>query len=462
MWNPFKKKGSVIPKVKLHNPFNGMPIFGAGVPTTSNKPAEDLSRLDLRGLAHKQRYNPYVVRYLSILDSLVLGKSGFILDMKITNKSGVVDTKLSNRVEADFNKWAKKVSTCGRYNLRELTATLLNDQLLYGESFIEKVFIDGLLKYHVHSINSIDEDYTDERSNIYSGIKYSDYNEALAYFIKVGDGRKEIPTENITHLYKSRSATEFRGTTTLAPIINLLKDLDKFNTAVLDQQIIQASNSITIQKREEGAVLEDGTFDTDAYGNAITQDNSLVKTVNSRELNYLPTGFMAANEAIGGVSPSNSSYVAGILKRIASGFNIPYHAMTGDLSESSFSSLKFNSLLESAHFGSIQTLYTELFRMVVLDWVKQYSLKSIVSLDSLVDAVNIQAYQLPELEPLKSGQVNELELELGLTSKTKILAKRGETYEEILKDKEKEAELDIIYNNTEPETKPETKEDLSG
>ncbi len=408
---------------------------------------DKMSRAKLRRKAFGLRYNPYVVRYLSVMESLMLGKEGFVLDFK-------QDTQTTRRLERDFKKWQKSVSVCGRYNLRSMFATIVTDHLLGGELFLEKIIEDGRLGYRIHQV--IDESQGQGNERVVDGIGYDLYNRPVSYRL-VTDGVRPnnsyaplnfttVNADRMIHVYSAKLAGDYRGTTALAPVIGLLEKLHKFTDSILDQQIISSATSTVYQKTTDDAEAFN-QFDQDDDGSpSQIKEGEFKKTLNSKEVLVVPAGYELNHSDFSNVSPSNSNYVSDVLKRISAGLLIPYHALSGDLSGANFSSLKFNSLLEDSHFQSMQTLYACVYREIVIDYIKHKSLTDkFFDVEQMIDNIVVHPYKMPPLEPLKKAQVDELNLDLGLVTKTQILAENGLVYEDILKDKQKEKKVKDLY-----------------
>lgn len=391
-------------------------------------------------MAYELRYNAYVVRYLSIIESLILGREGFILEFKKQSQT-------TKRISKRFTEWSESVTTCGRYTLRSLFSMIINTQLLGGELFLERVITDGRLKYRVHE--SLLETYSNHNDRTVEGITYNDVNEPVSYRVDIGMGQyRDIPADSITHIYHSKLANEFRGTTALAPVLDLLRKLQTFTDAILNQQIISSSTSTVYEKVEEDAE-EFNLYDQDEEGKPIEpRIGEFKKTLNSKEVLVVPRGYRLNHQDFSSFSPNNSNYISDVLKRIAVGLLTPYHALSGDLAGSNYSSLKFNSLLEDSHFQSMQLLYKSVYKKMVVDFINVNNLSDkYYDAESVIKNVIIYPYKMPPLEPLKEAQVDELKLENDLTSKTRILAREGLTYGDILVDKHNEKALRESYTS---------------
>jgi capsid protein len=446
-WFNKKKKKVKLGNVTAKKSSNFMDVDNLPMVGGEDYNPEKMSRRKLRDKAFGLRYNPYVVRYLSVVESLMLGKEGFVLDFH-------TDTQTTRRLEREFKHWQTSVSTCGRYSLRALFATIVNDQLLGGEVFLEKVLLDGVLSYRLHQ--TLEEQYANEGIRVIDGIEYDQFNRPTSYKIPLNvlDSESDYSPHRFTsidasmmiHVYSSKLTHEYRGTTALAPVINLIEKLQVFTDSILNQQIISASTSTVYEKVEEDADSFN-TFDQDEDGKPVQpKPGEFKKTLNSQEVLVVPNGYKLTHSNFSHFSPSNSNYIGDVLKRISSGLLIPYHALSGDLKGANFSSLKFNSLLEDSHFQSMQTMYQRVYREIVIDFIKYKSLTDkFFDVDAMVDNIVIHPYKMPPLEPLKDAQVDELKLELGLTSKTKILADEGLIYEDILKDELKEKAVKELY-----------------
>lgn len=449
MW-PFNKKVKTIKAQKLDN--NGWPVnlvTGVG----DDISPENKSRTKLRSEAYQIRYNPYVEKYVSICESIILGSHGFILDMNVQNSNGSVDTGANKLIEDGIKLWKNDVSACGRFNLRELIAVLIREQRISGEVFLWKQIIDGELKYVLLKSEDIDDDYEVPQNRIFAGIKYDGYNKPLSYYKKTTKGRLEIPATDIKHIFKSKVISDYRGVTSIAPVINSLSKLSKFNKASLDQHIIAASHTVVFQQTgAEGGDFNE-SYDLNDDGTPKLKDDkdgNYIKTLNSKEIGFVPEGHEAKSLDLGNSKINASDFIKDVLKEVASGLLIPHHALSSDLAESSYSSLKFNSIFEQAHWASIQMLFVEVYRSIIVDVITHLILTKKIMLPSskiekFTTSINVLGYKIPDLEPNKMAVTNKTNLELGLTTHTEILAKTNRTVVDVLEEKLKEQELEKQY-----------------
>lgn len=462
MFNPFKRKKA---KQKF-NAFSGnTPIYyGRGRPPTSAKESTpaDKSRAQLREEAHRLRFNPYVLKYLSISEAVILGSRGFQLNMNVTNADGSEDLDASSLIQESFKNWGKKkVSSCGRYNLRGLISMIIKMQRMDGELFLERLVIDGELRYQLHASDEIKDDYHNDARRIANGIQYDNFNRPIRFYLADGG---VLDAKNTRHIYKSNDPKEYRGTTSLAPAIDSLLDISKFSKATIRQHTLAATLTYFYEQKDQGVENSDLPNYLNEFGT--DKDSGQYETdVNGERVMFAPKN--ATIKALpSGKVITGGQFLTDALREICSGLLVPYHALSSDLTKANFSSLKFNSLFEKPHWVATQKIFMDVFADIVADVLDHQLLTREIALplakaDKYKKGITVEGYQLPSLDISQKAITNEKNLKMGLSSRTKILAEENLTVEDLLIDIQKENEMYVKYGFSLvplPEPEAESKE----
>lgn len=157
---------------------------------------------------------------------------------------------------------------------------------------------------------------------------------------------KRVPASEVKHIFKQDRAGQDRGVSFLAPILLKLRDFNEYEDAQLMRQKISACFTVAITEAGDDTGLLDGN------GQQATSVPSQVEPgliFGLRQGQDIKFGSPPAVEGYG-------DYSRAVLRGVATGLNIPYEVLTGDLSNVNFSSgrmgwLEFNRFIHQLLWG---------------------------------------------------------------------------------------------------------------
>lgn len=189
-------------------------------------------------------------------------------------------------------------------------------------------------------------------NQIINGIEYSPLGQVVGYWLfdqhpgeQAGRVRGRatshfVPAESIIHLYTPERPGQGRGFPRIAPVIARVRDLQLYEDAELQRKNLETRLSVIAS----GTVSE--MANPPAPGEAV--DTSAAKSgdlgpLQSGGIMQLPQG-LNLQVVEPKVAPGYVEYVKFQLHLIAAGFGVTYEMMTGDVSETSFSSARVRLL----------------------------------------------------------------------------------------------------------------------
>jgi lambda family phage portal protein len=142
---------------------------------------------------------------------------------------------------------------------------------------------------------------------------------------------KLVPASEVLHVYRKDRPGQERGVPWLAPVIMRMRDLDDYEEAELVRKKIEACFAAFVVGGDPGRTL--GASRTDAGSG---------QRIESFEPGMI--AYLSDSEDVRFATPQPSSgypeYVRHQLRAIAAGLGMPYEVLTGDLSQTNYSSIR--------------------------------------------------------------------------------------------------------------------------
>jgi lambda family phage portal protein len=128
-----------------------------------------------------------------------------------------------------------------------------------------------------------------------------------------------------------------------------------------------------------------------------------------------------------------------ILHYVAAGLGVAYDTMTGDLAEANYSSMRQGAIRERSTWRAHQEWFIRHFYQAVYEaWLPQALLSGALTLPSFDVArwrdVRWQPRGWDWVDPFKDMQADSLGVAMGITSRGRLCAERGDDFEEVLQE----------------------------
>ena len=144
-------------------------------------------------------------------------------------------------------------------------------------------------------------------------------------------------------------------------------------------------------------------------------------------------------------------FTTSVLRSIASGLNISYHALSNDLTSVNYSSIRQGALEDRSMYQLYQQFVIEHFvNPIFKAWLEMAISSGYINLpiskfDKFANAINYIPRSFAWIDPLKEMQSNVLGLQNGTITYSDISAAYGRDTEELFEQHQKEVELAKQY-----------------
>lgn len=346
-----------------------------------------------------------------------------------TPKAFGLDQEAAARVSALWKSWAGSTACDfeGRLSFSGLCYLAMRTLFSDGEVLIRKhirPLSEGLpipLKLQLLEADLLDHNKNREPSltqnRITNGVEFDADGKRAAYWVfpfhpggnYSGGISQPIPASEIIHVFDTERAGQARGVSWLASAIVNLKELDEYEDAELVKQKIAACFAGFVTDTDGLPMSEDGA-------------SSGLEELNPGSISYLPVGKeiqFATPPAV-----TSSDFPIRNLRKIAAGLGVSYEDLTGDYSQSNFSSARMARL---AHWGNVWqwqfNMMIPQFCQPVWDWAM--SAAWLAGLIPEVSSSEWSAPPMPMIEPDKEGLAAQRLVRTGMITPSEMVRQQG-------------------------------------
>ena len=431
--------------------------------------------------------NDYVRKYLAMVETHVVGPSGFGLQVRAKFPDGKLDETGNGAVEAAFAKWAARGSceVTGRLSFRELSRLAARTVARDGECLIRKVYGRAAGNPEMFALQVIDIDRLDINKNavmpggnvVKMGVEVTPLGRPVAYWLdrkhpgedlpsaSLPGGEERVPADQIYYLGILDRPEQTRCLPWVVSALLRLKHLGAYEeAAVVAANIGAAKMGFFTTPDGEGVALADAK---DANGEYVTE-------ATPGQFSVLPEG--SSFQSFDPTYPHEQfpQFVKASLRGIASGLGVSYNGLANDLENVNYSSLRAGVLEERDAWMSLQAWMTDaLLRPLYADWLAAALLAGTVktSRGAPIGPDKFDKFNVPQwigrrwtwVDPLKDVEANIAAIRAGLKSRREIISEQGRDIEEVWQDLAAEqaraAELGLSFDVT---TDPRTAGDQTG
>jgi lambda family phage portal protein len=449
---PAKRDYLAASKGRLYMDFKG-----------SNKSADAEIRWSLRDLRNRsrdlERNNEYARRYLQLLQTNIVGESGFRLQLKGRNIDGTIDMAGNNIIEAAWEDFCRLggPTVDGKMSMTDLSNHVIRGMARDGEVFLH--IINKNYLRHGIGVQIIEPDRVDDQMNetlrdgnqVRMGIELdSSTRRVAAYHVLVnnpgdydyattttGTFRQRIPADRILHVYVQERADQTRGVPWTVTAMPALKMLHGYREAELVAARVGAAKMGFFTSPAGDGFTADGFEDT----------FTPLYDAEAGTFHQLPAG--VDFKAFDPTHPTTAfaDFEKAILRGIAGGLGVSYTAIANDLEGTSYSSIRQGALEERDFYKTQQRFMIEhfidpMFRL----WMRHVMDFALIPIngqgkfEKFALGISWRARGFQWVDPLKEINAAVVGLQNGIISHTDIAATYGrdaeETFAQIQRDKE--------------------------
>ncbi len=314
-----------------------------------------------------------------------------IIDLWAGNAVGAgITTAWPDKPHADaWKQWAGglECDAEGHMNLAAMQALVMRGVVESGEVFVRFLFAQPSKVNPIGlQLQVLESDFLDtSRSGVINGertvqgIGLDAAGRPVGYWLFVAHPGNSwvfgaastqsarVPAAEVMHVYRKRRPGQLRDVSWLAPVLNHLRDLSEYETALLQKAKIESCVVGVVMDDTDGVVGTNSTSTTETQGaDGLFRDarGNVVETFEPgllmyRRSNGAGTSFEAVNPSGGG---AHVSLAKRALEAAAVGAGLTYDQVSGDLTQANYSSLRagkieFRRLCEQVQYGMLIPMF---------------------------------------------------------------------------------------------------------
>ena len=420
----------------------------------ANSPFEYTARLDRDVMRARARWlhenNPIMANIDSAIINNVIGH-GITLQSKTGNK------KLDNLVEERFKQWTLKCDATDRLTFTDVQKLILSSRMVDGEILIYKTIVNGELKLQLIEVDNLDMSKGD------NGIELDNMGRPQNYHFRVTNQYGEqsikqfsVPAKDIINYFNIERPSQYRG-------------VSEYKQSILDIKNFSAYQSATVQSARANAEIAytvETERDAEQWG-VTSKDQEELQEINGLMVYYLRPGEKVAKHNNNAGGAGYGEFITNTVRMIATARKISYELAFRDYSQVNFASSRASLIQDNKRFDNEQEhLVSHVLNDVFSTWFEIEVLSGRIKINPTKWLNNKEQFMKPRwsfpkrewVDPLKTVNAIEKELNLNLTTMTEECAALGKDFEEILATKQIENELmkkygiatiqDVLANKT--------------
>lgn len=399
--------------------------------------------------------NDHARNFVRVYTRNVVGPAGFGLQVHALRPDGSIDQLDSTAVETAFARWAQRgqCEVTGRYSFLDLQTIVARHLARDGEILIRRVKNNSPFGYQVQLIDPalLDESYNVMGPygwRICMGVELDDWGKPVAYHLRqaVDRGntqRYRVPANEIWHLFLTEEVGQARGIPPMVAPMLRLNNLGEYEANALIAAQVGAAKMGFFTKTEEDA--SDASGFSEVTGATEDAPGEFSARVEAGQLDVLPPGWDFKSYNPDYPHQNFESFVSASLKSICAGLGVSYSTLTGDLSQSNYSSIRAGLLEEREEWKLLQNWLIDVWLAPLFsEWLPEAIVSGQLNLPLVklakFDAAIWQPRRWEWVDPLKDIKANVTAMEAGLTSASELIRETGRDPETVWRQLEQDVE----------------------
>lgn len=370
-----------------------------------------------------------------------------------------IDQRITEQIESAWHAWCKSPDASGQLSFQDLERLAIRSVAESGEVIIRLLnrnFEGGTLPFSVQILESdlLLDDYNAIAPNgndIRLGVEKDVWGRPVAYYFLDGlrhpgdylfsNGRTtsakylRIPAQDIIHLYVIERPGQSRGVPWLASSIERLHHMAGFEQS----EVVAARASASIM----GFV---SSPEGELYGDEHTEDERLT-VFEPGIFKYLAPGEQIQVPQLER-SGNFEAFMRSMIRGVAAGIGCSYESVSGDYSQSNYSSSRLSLLAERDSWRVLQNwLIRNFHERLFVRWLDAANLSGVLSLPGY--ETNKTRYQAAKwiprswawVDPQKEIVAAKEAEKAGYITKSQIIAENGGDLNELFLQRQSEIEL---------------------
>lgn len=418
--------------------------------------ADQEIRGELRSLIRRSRElarnNPHARRFLQLSAENIVGPKGITLQARVQDAAGNQDAATNRMLEAAWADWARP-GVCTpdrRYGFKDVLWGMVLAERREGEALL-RILPGWRGNRYRFAVQPLDTDLLDIEYNvppgrgqneIRMGVEIDAFEAPVAYWLwtnhpsdtsRTDRERVRVPADEIIHYYDPMRPGQTRGYPKMAAVMLTVRHRLAYLEAEIMAARLGASKSVWFK------------LDPDVYPDPDQSMEGFTLEAKPGVHEALPPGVEAQTWDPTHPTTAFEAFDRSMLRTVATGLDVSYASLTGDLENVNYSSIRAGMVAERAVWEREQDrLVDHVCRRVYLEWMRWA-----MTAGAIQDArrfVELAAHEWQPrgwdwVDPYKDAQGKALEIKMGLTSRKRIAARRGVDVETVFNELSDEAAL---------------------
>lgn len=416
--------------------------------------------------------NVYAARYKGMVSTHLVGPEGINFESEIVGANGKPKEAWNDAIEATFAEWGKCCTADGSLGWVESQQLAAETTAVDGEILVR--LVRGYPNKWGFAIEHIDADRLDHTFNeilrngnrVVGGVEMDAWGRRVAYHLwtahpsdyEAKPVRQRVPADQILHLHREDRTQGVRGIPWMTPCMVQVNMLGRLWTSQLAAANHESDRLGVIKPM--ATLPGEEVADTKSTALEITSDFATFVALDAGQDVVFPPSLHPNS-----VLPQFTAY---LLKGIASGVNVSYHSISGDLAESKFSSDRTALVDERRGWRKLQGWFIRSYNEPIFRaWLEM----ALLSGQLVIPAVDIDKICVPRwtpetwdwVDPQADVEASIAAIEFGLSTYQAELGKRGQNWAEVFEqaalEKAKKQELGLDLGRGPRPALPPKKED---
>ena len=302
-------------------------------------------------------------RYLSLCEIHVIGHEGFTLQVQGKNNQGELDSETNRHIEKELRAWGE-AGICdagGRHSLVGLCKMGVRSAARDGEMLWRlhdvQTSADNPWGFVVESLDAtrLDHLLNEDLKNgnrIRLGVELSPSGRPVAYYLKTGeqlgqfsaasrrDSHERVLAEDIIHWFEPERPEQLRAAPWMTSGLLTLHQIDATQEAAIIACRAGASKMGFFQNTDGASA------DPHVLADEKDENGDLISEFDPGHMTALPKGWEFSGFDPRYPHEAYGEFMKVFYRELAVGWGVSYHALTGDLTDVNFSSIRSGTLEE--------------------------------------------------------------------------------------------------------------------
>lgn len=421
-----------------------------------------------------QRNSSTGKRYLVLLKDNIVGPEGFRLRVRVrmTTDPRRLDKTLNERAERAWREFCKSPTVDGQMDMIELQKQMVATWGRDGEYIIEIVY-DPAKYENAFALNPIEGDLLDETLNtiypatgneIRMGVEVDKDRRPIAYhFLNQHPGDiswsmpftnkryRRVPADRVIHIYERLRPGQTRGEPPSSSIPNTVKMLDAYREAEVTGRRVKASAMGFAIKKDDAAA---GTG-LDGIADRVTENVEFEMDLEPATIKSLPEGYDFKQFDPGGAMTDYAQFEGQIKTDISQGVSISPVSLGYETAKLSYSTHRGIVAEDRDMYRGLQSFFirmgmNRIFAVFMRNHVTYNPMAEIPPsrLFAILSSATFQPRGWDYIDPAKDVKADNEQLQARTTSLSRVVAKRGIAFSDLVVEIAEDEELLEEYGLT--------------